>query len=974
MTEYSVLNSYSDSGGIVGYSSGVVQSCENTGDVGYPHIGYNIGGIAGRQSGYLAGCKNSGHINGRKEVGGIVGQSEPYLTLDPGREILEELRTELHTLNSLIDKTLDDAENAGDNVSERLTGMKQYVDTAEDSCKEMLDGVTDFVDGNVDIINTVSADITNALDKIAPAADELAAVGTSISEMSVSIGEALEELRELSDMTDAAMDRVRTALSDLNGAAAELAEAARQFRAAVDAFTGGIATDNEPQSNAAANDMKNAAGDLGAALDDLTEAAEELGKALDGTPELPSETVTHLSGDPASGEPAPGEPSTDTPSTDDPSTDDPSTDDPNTDTPSTDDPGTDTPSTDDPSTDDPSADSPDKPSLPDLPIDPDMSVDSGIQAVLDAWNAAKSPLRSSANAMYSAANSLGSAFAELEAAADELDPVSDTVNAALDKLNAASEAASDIGRSLSGAFSDIGDAVRGLTEDGPKEFRKLGDGFREAGNRLRGAVAAISDDAEALNRQLNADSGAVADDLRAINEQLVVISDLVIDAVIEAEDTLTGNTIADGFTDTSDEDISATRQGKVADCANSGAVEGDINVGGIVGALAVEFDLDPESDLTDGFGFGSSYETKAVLQSNVNYGAVTAKKDCAGGAAGRMELGTAFGCENYGAVTSTGGSCAGGIAGYSDGVVRSCWAKCSVSGDSYVGGIAGQAANMRGCRAIATIAGGTEYVGALAGGIAADGVLTGNLFVDTGTAGVDGISYADRAEPVGFDVLAAEENAPEDFITFSVTFTADERTVERIPFKYGSDLSVLTLPEVPEKEGCFGRWEEFDRSGRLSDITVEAVYAPLITIAASEEKLGRLSLALAEGSFTDSVELHAEESGESPPDAEGNFRVLTVTLSGTEELSSVPIRLLGFDGKSADVRQQVDGSWRAVETSVSGQYLLLEMSGMSGVFCITERKVDYTPFIIAGGALLLVIAVVIIVKTVKKRKSKVSVG
>ena len=55
-----------DIGGVAGYSSGIIQSCTNSGSVGYDHVGYNIGGIVGRQSGYLDGCANSGDILGRR--------------------------------------------------------------------------------------------------------------------------------------------------------------------------------------------------------------------------------------------------------------------------------------------------------------------------------------------------------------------------------------------------------------------------------------------------------------------------------------------------------------------------------------------------------------------------------------------------------------------------------------------------------------------------------------------------------------------------------------------------------------------------------------------------------------------------------------------------------------------------------------------------------------------------------------------
>ena len=71
-----------DTGGIAGYSDGVIIGCSNYGRVGYEHTGYNIGGIAGRQSGVVTSCTNIGTVYGRKDVGGIVGQMEPYIEVD----------------------------------------------------------------------------------------------------------------------------------------------------------------------------------------------------------------------------------------------------------------------------------------------------------------------------------------------------------------------------------------------------------------------------------------------------------------------------------------------------------------------------------------------------------------------------------------------------------------------------------------------------------------------------------------------------------------------------------------------------------------------------------------------------------------------------------------------------------------------------------------------------------------------------
>ena len=84
-------NIVSDSGGVVGFSKGVVLACDNHGVVGYPHYGYNVGGVAGRQSGYLSGCSNYGDVLGRKDVAGIVGQMEPYLDLVESINLADEL-------------------------------------------------------------------------------------------------------------------------------------------------------------------------------------------------------------------------------------------------------------------------------------------------------------------------------------------------------------------------------------------------------------------------------------------------------------------------------------------------------------------------------------------------------------------------------------------------------------------------------------------------------------------------------------------------------------------------------------------------------------------------------------------------------------------------------------------------------------------------------------------------------------------
>ena len=95
----------SDSGGIVGFSKGLILDCVNTAEVGYPHYGYNVGGIAGRQSGHIANCENRGFIQGRKDLGGIVGQMEPNKQLINRASLADEIRR----LQSMISSAMANA-------------------------------------------------------------------------------------------------------------------------------------------------------------------------------------------------------------------------------------------------------------------------------------------------------------------------------------------------------------------------------------------------------------------------------------------------------------------------------------------------------------------------------------------------------------------------------------------------------------------------------------------------------------------------------------------------------------------------------------------------------------------------------------------------------------------------------------------------------------------------------------------------
>lgn len=876
---YQLLNGCFDTGGVVGWSSGVVQSCANTGAVGYPHVGYNTGGIAGRQSGYLAGCVNSGTVNGRKDVGGVVGQAEPYLVIDPSGDALERLQGELDALDVLLDRALNDAQRTGADVTARLEAMGGFTDSARNSAQNMLSRVSDFADDNIGSINTAAADLTNLLDQLAPALDDLSNLGGRLEELSARLGEAMEALKGAVDLSEEAMAQISAAVGSMQRAGRDLSAAADHLSAALDDLLRKVRDADEDEIRDAIAGVEDGIAELSDALDALAQALRDLEDATGGV------------------------------------------------------------------------------TIPDLKNEGEIrdalsAVVEALGNTLDALAAfrqylpdyddlenAGADLSAASAALKTAGRDVEAALAGLQAALSRSGPLGGKLGEALGKLQIVSDSAADMGTLLRRAFDTVSGAVSAFTAKGPTRFTPLGDGFREDSGGLFDALSGLSGEMEGLNRAVQNGGDALTADLRAVNNQFRTVFDVLLDAMADLKN-LPSQGLDTVFEDTSEEDVAAVREGKVADCRNTGAVEGDRNVGGVIGAMAIEFDLDPEDDASDAFSFGATYETKAVLQSCVNLGGVTAKKDCVGGLAGRMDLGTALDCQNYGPVESAGGDYVGGVAGYADASVRSCWAKSALSGENYVGGVAGWASRLRDCRAIATIDQGTECLGAIAGGVETDGVLSGCCFVDTGVAGVDGVSYAGRAEPVPFEALAALEDAPAQFTAFTLTLVADGETVARIPFLYGEDLSRIPLPDVPVREGSYGVWPEFDLSGTQSDLTLEAEYAPWITLLASGEQRGQLALALAEGQFTREAALHVADSARIPPkNAEGAV-TWDVSLTGGEagRDGAIPLRLLSPDGGDADVWQYKNGQWVAVDARRSGQYLILSMEGAQGTFFLQPKE------------------------------------
>jgi uncharacterized protein YoxC len=143
-------------GGIAGYSSGVISSCENKGTVGYPHTNYNVGGIVGDQKGKVIDCTNSGDVYGRKDVGGIAGQAEPYVETEYLDDRVNETRDELDQLNrtvgnisSTVSQTSAQVKEYTDSLSsitDNINSLTASADTSDEQTQEYVDGINEALD------------------------------------------------------------------------------------------------------------------------------------------------------------------------------------------------------------------------------------------------------------------------------------------------------------------------------------------------------------------------------------------------------------------------------------------------------------------------------------------------------------------------------------------------------------------------------------------------------------------------------------------------------------------------------------------------------------------------------------------------------------------------------------------------------------------------------------------------------------
>lgn len=586
----------------------------------------------------------------------------------------------------------------------------------------------------------------------------------------------------------------------------------------------------------------------------------------------------------------------------------------------------------------------------------------------EAMTAAVAALQENAGNLKNAAAGLATAVGNFADALHSLSPMGSQGEELFSHLADTADRLEASAGHLSDMAEDLGDIVQDLSDRPAISFRPVDSVLTQASDDLDTAMTDLLDGMDQLTNTLSTSQDTVLSDLKAIHQQLQVVIDVLRDAVQSpSEET---DSLSDRFEDISDWDDSLDT-GLIMQSQNTGSVSGDINVAGIAGSLAVEYDFDPEDDLTS---IGSRsldfrYQARAVVRECVNQGKITSKKDCAGGITGRMDLGRVSGCENYGAVSSTDGNYVGGIAGASYSVIRDCWSKCVLSGGHYVGGVAGYAVTLMSCRSLVCVSGGEEYLGAVAGNLDPEGEVSGNLFVPNGIAAIDGISYSGKAEPISFSELEGMGGMPSGFSSFQLVFQADGKTVATIPFSYGDSLD--SLPEVPEKEGYTGAWPQLDLDHLTFSQTLEAIYTPYSSALAPEE--AQPPQILVDGSFSQDAQISHSSAPVSWTDSNGHSHEGTAyTVTIQDPVLDLPDYTIHYRLTQAKGHPtlwvQEDGIWQQEEFQIDGSYLLFPANAAQVTFCVEEEGAGPWLFVLLGcGGVLIIVAGILLYKKIKSK-------
>nr|MCR5157002.1 hypothetical protein [Butyrivibrio sp.] len=991
--------------GIAGVSIGIISRCINNGEIGYDHVGYNIGGIAGRQSGYLYNCTNNGNVKGRKDIGGIVGQAEPYITVDFATDIAYQLQEAVAQLHDTVQATLNDTKNQSDTITARLAVIQQFTGKAVEDTRYLAAGTVDFV-------NDASAATTEAISRVDYVLEESSKNGGPIDNMTSAAGSGRKAAQNMKGAAgDLNIDNYITSEDEkrqYDEAKETLSSAAQQYEENYDksytAFYNYYVGHNmdDPDYREACKDLMYY-DEEGNPVEDGYVSGEYPSYNWDGTDSKIKEYVDNGTGPAIKG----SWKHKDTGN-----------------------------------------------SFPQSESDAEVKLDQ--KAVSDAQREAND---------YAMENYQGKSGTGEKAYKDDIQSASQTLAAIYE--NHASEMSDATRKDTSEAMANLEAASESLEKAGKQTKSILGnvagrddivypqfsEEYKAHTTSLADNLASMNDNFGLLNQEVNGATGVIVTDLSAVNDQFNNILNLYTDAL----DGVLEKDYTNIFNDDSLEDAEKTTDATVDSCFNFGFVKGDIDISGIAGTMAIEYDFDKESDVTGlkDSGLNGSYLTKCVLRGNRNYGDVKSQKDYAGGVCGRQDMGTIINCGSYARVEASDGQYVGGVAGGSISYIVEGYAKGEMQGNAYVGGIAGDGKHIKDCLTIVNIDNSTDWSGAIAGHVAEGAEVRNNFFVSDTLAGLDRVSYKLKAEPVSYtDVInnrvflqkeekktanktteanggdseqkaaegdnsenAAEKeltgdgtkvvalstdsadnsssepayrNLPGEFGNLTVNFVVEDEDLDggrekvaRLVKKYGDELKVSEYPNVDNKDGFYADWDIDGIDKLTSDVTITAEYKRYKTTLAENNSSGDFNQSelLVDGLFHQDDKLIVEKTinvtDEEVSAHLDNYEVMKVTIpddgqkthqirfKAINRFADLANAMGGYLG-GTPVLYLGEGADRVAlkKTGTVGQYSTYEVEGNDLTLSVSiqgAKNAAWTIVIIAAVILLILIIILLIV-------------
>lgn len=507
------------------------------------------------------------------------------------------------------------------------------------------------------------------------------------------------------------------------------------------------------------------------------------------------------------------------------------------------------------------------------------------------------------------------------------------------------------------------------------------DSIIAAENALNSSITSMQGNFNSLTSSTQAAVDSAANDIKAITNQIHAINNTISNA---------SNNLGIKVTDISDKDTADNFTGKVEACVNYGSVLADLNAGGIAGAIALENDMDHEDDIqfNGNQSLNLESEMRSVILNCENKATVSAKKRQVGGIVGLTTLGLVKDCVNTGYLDAESANYVGGIVGNSDGYIRNNSSKCQISGASYVGGIAGKAAFVSDCQSMVNIQNGNEKTGAILGFQEINDNTDKNSFknnfylvTDKDFGGIDGVSYSDIAQPLSYDSFFGLSDLNKTFSQSTVTFVFENDEDITISLNPGDALDVSDIPEVPEKSGFTGEWENL-KDTNLSQVYFDLVFNPIYNEynVTTESELTRdngMPLLLAQGQFSNTDYIQIDKSDDVPVLSKHKSAIESWNIPVFSADTETQLRFAypeGFKTKSLKIMvKDKDGNWYDVDNTVNGSYLVFSVNPLDTAFCVIDAPNPYKWAIYAASALVAIIIIVIVLRRVKSKKKKAEI-